>query len=56
MRAHFSMARSTDWSCYFGAKGEPAYACGCVWVKRLKLEITSLTNVLGAIDEQVTIA
>jgi hypothetical protein len=50
------MARSTDWSRYSRAKGEPARACGHVWVERLKSEITSLTNVPGAIDERVAVA
>jgi hypothetical protein len=56
MRAHFSMARSTDWSRYSRAKGEPARACGHIWVERLKSEIMSLTNVPGAIDERVAVA
>ena len=56
MRAHFSMARSMDWSHYSRAKGEPTSARGCVWVEWPKSKITSLTDVPGAIDEWVTIA
>jgi hypothetical protein len=50
------MAHSTDWSHYSRAKGAPACACGCVWVERPKLEITSLTDVPGAFDERVVVA
>jgi hypothetical protein len=50
------MARSTNWSCYSRAKGEPARARGRVWVERPKSEITSLTDVPGAVDERVVLA
>jgi hypothetical protein len=56
MQAHFLVARSTDWPCYFGAKGEPARARGRVWVEQSKSEITSLTDVLGAVDVWVAMA
>jgi hypothetical protein len=56
MWAHFFEARSWNWSRYSGAKGEPACACGCVWAKQPQSEITSLTDVPGAIDERVAVA
>jgi hypothetical protein len=56
VRAHFLVARSTDWPRYFGAKGEPAHARGRVYVEQPKSEITSIIDVLGAVDVWVAMA
>jgi hypothetical protein len=56
VQAHFFVSRSTDWSRYSRAKGEPTCARGHVWVEWPKSEIMSVTDVLGAIDERVAMA
>ena len=44
-----------SWSWFFEARGEPTCVCGCVWVERLELEITLLTDVSEALVDLVVI-
>jgi hypothetical protein len=53
--AHLSVPHSTGWSQCYGAKGAPICVSGCVWVERVELEITLLTNVLEAITDLVIV-